>query len=176
MLRIATVYGLVSGAIVIGVTVIGLSLLGGENLAAFPQWLGYLVMLLALTLIFVGVKRYRDQEQGGVITFGRATLVGLAIATVAGLVYVLVWEVYLAATDYAFIDQYAAATIEQRQAEGASEAELEALAGKMDTMRAAYANPLFRLPMTFLEIFPVGVLIALLSALLLRRSSFLPAA
>lgn len=176
MLRIAIIYGIISGGIVIGITVIGLSLLGGDGLAAFPTWLGYLVMLLALTLIFVGVKRYRDQEQGGVITFGKATLVGLAIATVAGLVYVLVWEAYLAATDYAFMDQYASAAIERRQAEGASDAELEALAGEMDAMRTAYANPLFRLPITFLEIFPVGVLIALLSALLLRRSSFLPAA
>jgi len=36
-------------------------------------------------------------------------------------------------------------------------------------------NPLFRLPMTFVEIFPVGLLIALVSAGLLRNPRFLPA-
>ena len=42
-------------------------------------------------------------------------------------------------------------------------------------MRTQYANPLFRLPMTFIEIFPVGLLVALVSAALLRNPSFLPA-
>jgi hypothetical protein len=43
-------------------------------------------------------------------------------------------------------------------------------------MRAEYANPLYRLPMTFLEIFPVGFIVALVSAALIRSSKFLPAA
>ena len=38
-----------------------------------------------------------------------------------------------------------------------------------------YANPLYRLPITFVEIFPIGVLISLISAVLLRNSRFLPA-
>ena len=58
-------------------------------------WFGYLVMLVALSLIFVGVKRYRDSQCGGVINFGPAFVLGLAIAAVAALVYALVWESYL---------------------------------------------------------------------------------
>jgi hypothetical protein len=46
----------------------------------------------------------------------------------------------------------------------------------LETMRTQYANPLFRVPMTFLEIFPVGLLVALVSALLLRNPKVLPAA
>ena len=42
-------------------------------------------------------------------------------------------------------------------------------------MRASYANPLFRIPMTFMEIFPVGFLVALVSALLLRNPKILRA-
>jgi len=156
-------------------TVIGLSVLGDNDATAFPQWLGYLVMLVALTLIFVGIKRYRDQQQGGVITFAKATAVGLGIAAVAGVIYVGVWEIYLATTDYAFINDYTASVIAQRQAEGLSGAELDTLVEEMETMKQSYANPLFRLPITFLEIFPVGLLITLISAALLRRSSFLPA-
>ena len=45
----------------------------------------------------------------------------------------------------------------------------------MRAMAEAYRNPLFRLPMTFVEIFPVGLLIALVSAGLLRNPRFLPA-
>ena len=38
-----------------------------------------------------------------------------------------------------------------------------------------YANPLFRLPITFTEILPVGLIVSLISALLLRNSRFMPA-
>jgi hypothetical protein len=39
----------------------------------------------------------------------------------------------------------------------------------------SYANPLFRIPMVFLEIFPVGFIVALISAALLRNPRLLPA-
>ncbi len=45
----------------------------------------------------------------------------------------------------------------------------------METFKAQYANPLFRLPMTFIEIFPVGVLVSLISAAILRNPRVLPA-
>lgn len=175
MHRTALIYGTISGAIVIGSTVVGVSVLDGTDTATFPEWLGYLTMLVALSLIFIGIKRYRDQEQGGVITFGKATLVGLGIAAVAGVIYVGVWEAYLASTDYAFIDQYTAAIIAEEEANGMTGAELQAKVAEMEGMKETYANPLFRLPITFLEIFPVGVLITLISAALLRKSSFMPA-
>ena len=47
---------------------------------------------------------------------------------------------------------------------------------KMEQFKEQYRNPLFRVPVTFLEIFPVGLLIALISAAVLRNSRVLPAA
>ncbi len=38
-----------------------------------------------------------------------------------------------------------------------------------------YAKPWYRMPMTFAEIFPVGILVSLVSAALLRNPRFLPA-
>lgn len=72
---------------------------------------------------------------------------GLGITFIASLVYVLVWELYLVMTDYAFIE----------------------------TIGQQYSNPLFRLPMTFVEVFPIGVLISLISAFILRESKTLAA-
>ncbi|MBX3703769.1 MAG: DUF4199 domain-containing protein, partial [Steroidobacteraceae bacterium] len=54
---------------------------------------GYLIMLLALSLVFVGVKRLRDREYGGVIRFVPALLAGLGISAVAGVIYVIGWEI-----------------------------------------------------------------------------------
>lgn len=169
MQRIIVIYGAAAGLAVILSIILGLMLSGGQETPHVQVWLGYLIMLIALSLIFVGIRRYRDQHLGGVIRFGTAMLVGLGIAAVAGIVYVVVWEIYLAMTDYAFIDAYTRGVVEREQAQGTTGAELQALTERMETLRTRYANPLFRLPMTFLEIFPVGVLITLLSAAILRQ-------
>lgn len=164
------IYGLITGTVIIGSMLLGIL-----NSDSFSQWLGYLIMIVAMTMIFIGVKRYRDQEQGGVISFGRAFALGLGIALVASLVYVLVWEIYLALTDYAFIHDYTASIIQRRQEEGASGADMEALVAQMQKLTVQYANPFYRLPMTFAEIFPVGLLVSLISAGVLRFAKVLPA-
>lgn len=169
-MKYAITYGLVAGVVIIAVMLVGITMSGQDSL-----WFGYLVMLVGLTLIFVGVKRYRDVDLGGVIKFLPALGMGLGIAAVAGLAYVVVFEVYLALTDYRFMDDYIAGVLRAREAAGASAVEIAKEAASLESMRISYRNPLFRIPMTFLEIFPVGLLVALFSALLLRNPRLLPA-
>jgi hypothetical protein len=172
-MRYALTYGGLAGLIVVLTIAAGLTFAERDGILT-SEWLGYLVMLAALTLMFVGMKRYRDVERGGVIRFLPLLGIGLAMAAVAGAVYVAVWEAYLAATDYAFFDQYVAALMEQKRAAGASAAELAAQAASFETMRGYYDNAALRVPITFLEIFPVGLVVALVSAALLRNPRFLP--
>lgn len=172
--KYAVTYGLLSGFVAIATMLSGM-LLAGEESFFDSEWFGYLVMLVALTFIFVGVKRYRDVERGGIIRFGPAFATGLAIAAFAGLAYGVVWEAYLAVTDYRFMDDYVDGILRARQAEGASAAVIAKEAENLENLRKSYGNPLLRVPMTFLEIFPVGALVALFSALLLRDPKLLPA-
>ena len=169
MTRIILTYGLISGLVVIT------GIIGTIMAEAPSAWLGYLIMLVALSSILVGVKQHRDQALGEVISFRTALLIGLGIAAVASLAYVAVWEAYLAATHYTFMDQYAAQMLEAKRAAGVTGQAYEKVAAEMEALRRNYANPLFRLPMTCVEIFPVGLLIALVSAGLLRNPKFLPA-
>ena len=174
MSRIILVFGIAAGLIV--AVPMCLMLANAEHgSAATSMFTGYLMMVLALSLIFVGVKRLRDRELGGVIRFVPALLAGLGISAVAGVIYVIGWEITLAVTDFAFVDSYSTAAVEAARAKGASAAEIEAVIANMDEFRRQYANPLFRLPVTFVEIFPVGCIISLISAGLLRNSRFLPA-
>ena len=175
MKKIILIYGAIGGTVAIGGIMLGLAMAESQDSAAASQWFGYLIMLIALSTIFMGVKRYRDQEAGGVITFGKGLLTGLGIAAIAGVAYVTIWEIYLAATDHQFIQQYTQSIIEAREAEGMTASELDAVKADMATMREQYGNPLFRVPMTFLEIVPVGLLVAFISAGLLRKSTFMPA-
>jgi hypothetical protein len=89
------------------------------------------IILIGLSLVFFGVKRLRDRELGGVIRFVPALVAGLGISAVAGLIYVVGWEITLAVTDYAFIDDYSDAAVEAARAKGASAAEVEKVITQM---------------------------------------------
>lgn len=172
MTRIVFVFGLISGVVtilgILGTLVIGTS--HHDNL-----WLGYLIMLVALSSILVGVKQHRDRNLGGVIRFWPALGIGLAIAVVASIAYVLVWEAYLAATHYSFMGEYVEAQLAAKRAAGVAGPAYAKAVAEMETLRVQYRNPLYRLPMTFIEIFPVGFVIAVVSAALVRNPKFLPA-
>lgn len=170
MFRIALVYGSISG-----ILIIALMLLGMQTGAGHSMWFGYLTMVVVLSLIFVGVKRYRDNQLGGVVKFIPAFGLGLAIAAVAGVFYVISWEISLQLTDFAFVNDYVAGTQAAYEAKGLTG---EALAAKMEVWEnwsTAYMNPLYRWPLTFIEIFPVGLIVALIGAAVLRNPKMFPA-
>jgi len=175
MLRIAFRYGAIAGAIIVAVLIAGIIAADAHQARSSvfsSEWFGYTIMLAALSTIFLAVRDYRNKNLGGVIKFLPAFGLGLSIAAIAGFAYVIGWEIYLYATHYTFADQYAGAIIEHARRAGTSVAAATAAA---QSFKASYANPLVRVAMTFLEIFPVGLMIALISAAILRNPKVLPA-
>jgi len=173
MLRTILIFGLLAGAVV-AVPMNLMMIFGKEGDGSHSLFTGYALMLLAFTFTFIGVKHYRDHALGGVIRFLPALMVGLGISLVASLIYVFAWEITLHATNFTFMEDYSRAMIESARAKGASPEKLAQVTAEMQAMQVKYANPLFRLPMTFVEIFPVGLLVSVVSAGLLRFSRFLP--
>lgn len=168
MLRKIIYYGVIAG-LVVGSILFGITVAtAGEPPLEYGMVVGYLSMLLALSAIFVAIKRHRDQDLGGIIRFWPAFGMGLGITLIAGIIYVLAWEAALAVTGADFGAVYAKFLIEQQQAKGVTGAELAKFTAEMEKFRIQYADPLFRMPMTFVEIFPVGVLVSLVSAGWLR--------
>ncbi len=174
MFRKILSYGLIAGLIV-GVPLSALIVATNGHELPYGMAIGYAMMLVALSTIFVAVKRHRDIDLGGVIGFWPALGLGLGISFVAGVVYVVAWETALAVAHLDFAGGYARTLIAQKKAAGVSGAALAKFTAEMEQFKIQYANPLYRLPMTFIEIFPVGVLVSLASAGLLRNSRFLPA-
>ena len=118
MSKIIFTFGTTSGLVVIGGMLLSLTLRSDGESMSSGEVVGYLIMIVALSVIFVGVKRYRDRELGGVIRFGQAFLLGLGISLVAGVAYVVAWEGYLAVTDHAFIEEYTRSVIEAKRSAG----------------------------------------------------------
>ena len=172
MFKIILRYGVIAGVIV-GSILSTVAISMKDNPPSYGVALGYLTMLVALSAVFIGIKRYRDQDLGGVIRFWPAFGMGVAISFIAGIFYVAAWEISVAMVNLDFADGYSKALIAKQQAKGVSGEALAKFVAEMDQFKIQYANPLWRLPMVFAEIFPVGVLVSLISAALLRNSRFM---
>ena len=169
-------YGAIAGLVVAAVMIVGFWSAGGD----MPHgWLGmaigYATMLVAFSAVFMGIKHQRDVGGGGVIKFWPAFGMGLAISFIAALFYVVAWELVQATIVDDFAGSYGASVIAAEKAKGIDPAALAKLTAEMEAFKTQYADPKFRLPMTFAEIFPVGVLVSLVSALVLRNPRVLPA-
>ena len=175
MFRTILKYGLVAG-LVVGAALVGVSLAyGGQPPPDWGMAAGFASMLIALSAVFVGIKRHRDAAGGGVIRFWPAFGLGLGISFVASVVYVLAWELSLVLVDGDFAAMFAQHMVDRAEAKGLTGEALAAAVQQAREFEAMYRNPLVRLPMTFVEIFPVGVLVSLVSALVLRNPRVLPA-
>jgi hypothetical protein len=175
MLPLIALYGTLAGLIVAVPMVWSMMVLTPDSAPDYGVFWGYLTMIVALTAVFLGIKHYRDKVLGGAIKFGPALLVGLGISAVASIFYVIGWEISLAASGFDFANSYSKSLVEAARARGASPAELQKVMSDAASFVQSYRNPLYRMAVTFLEMFPVGVLISLISAGLLRNSRLLPA-
>jgi len=175
MTRIVLFYGIIAGLVVAVPMVWLMMTLTQETAPENGALYGYLTMIVALTAVFLGIKRYRDKALGGVIKFVPALMVGLGISAVASLVYVVGWEISLAFSGFDFAEVYSQMMVDAARADGASETELQKVIADAEGFTKLYANPLFRAAITFIEMFPIGILISLISAAVLRNSRFLPA-
>lgn len=164
------VFGLIAGAIV--TTMMTLSTVQGYITQNWDYGvvIGYASMVLAFSLIFVGVRNYRDKFNDGVITFGKAFRIGLYITLIASTMYVFAWVInyYLFIPD--FIDRYS----EYMLRESAGTADVDKKMEEIQSWRELYKNPLFVILLTYMEILPVGLIISVISALILKRHPAVP--
>ncbi|MDX1911617.1 MAG: DUF4199 domain-containing protein [Saprospiraceae bacterium] len=162
-------YGLISGAISAALMVATVIYSNSSNNFDRGAIVGYAGILLSMLLVYFGVRHYRDQVAGGVISFGKGFQVGLLIAVVSCVFYVLAWMVVYETIMPDFLETYTRLTVEKMQKAGKFQAEIDQTIIDMQKFGEMYQNPLIRFGLTFLEPFPMGLAVALLSAAILRK-------
>jgi len=168
MRKTILVYGLISGAI--AAVLMFSTVTFAENISFdYGEYIGYAGIILSFTLVFFGIKSYRDRIGNGSITFGKAFMIGLLIAVISSLCYVIAWLVLYYTIYSDFWPHYAAYVIDKMKASGASQQEMDATMEQMKHYNEMYKNPFINAALTFTEPFPLGLLIALISALILKR-------
>jgi Protein of unknown function (DUF4199) len=161
-------FGLISGAIVsllMAATVPFADRIGFDK----GEIVGYTSIVLSCLLIFFGIRSYRDNVGGGQITFGKGFQVGISIALISCVCYVITWEILYYNFLPDFLDKYGAYIGQKMKASGASAAELQAKLQQMQKYKELYKNPFYNAALTFLEPFPVALVVTLISAAILRK-------
>ena len=170
MKKTVLTFGLISGAIMaltMFATLPFIDRIGFDKGAI----VGYTSMVLAFLLVFFGIRSYRENVGGGTITFGRAFAVGILITLISCICYVVAWEIIYFNFMPDFVAKYGAYMVEKARASGASPEAIQAQVAQMKKFKELYDNPFINAAFSFLEPLPVGLIITLLAALILRKKT-----
>jgi hypothetical protein len=131
---------------------------------------GYTAIVLSFLLVYFGIRSYRDNLAGGTITFGRGFTIGICITLISCAFYVVTWEVLYFNFLHGIMDSYFARQIAKVQSTAGSPQAIKAQVASIRHSQQLYENPFVNALYTFMEAFPVGLLITLISAAILRRT------
>jgi hypothetical protein len=164
MKKTVWVFGLVIGLILSANAIVMMSMLAGQPDFKGNDILGYAAMVLLFSLIFVGVRNYRNRQLAGTISFVKALKTGFLIALVGSTVYVVIGLLYMKLFIPDFLEIYTNYVLRN-----SSPDEVQARSAEMANFKEMYKNPLFAILITYSEVLPVGVVVALVSALILKK-------
>ena len=170
MKKVVLTFGLIAG-VIISVLMDGSLLIANKIGSGHSMLLGYTMMVASFLLIYFGVRSYRDNNLAGQISFGRAFACGILIALITTVIYVATWEIIYFTFIPHFMDGYFAAQIHKVQSAGFDPATAAAKIAAIQHSQQLYQNPFVNMAYTFIEPLPVGILITLISAALLRRKT-----
>lgn len=174
MKKIILVCGSIGGLIVSAMGLISTAVFCDSGDFKNGMVFGYASMIVAFSLIFVGVKNYRDKYNNGVVSFGKAFKIGFFITLVASTFYVISWLINFHFFIPDFYDKYSILMLDQLKASGASAAAIRDQTAEMAKIKEWSKNEFFVIIMTYTEILPVGLIVALIAALILKRKNARP--
>jgi hypothetical protein len=168
------IYGLIAGVVVSILMLFTLNYIShceGNVDYGTSMLIGYASMLIAFSLVFVGIRNYRDKYNGGVISFGKAFKIGTMIVLIASTIYVVAWliDYFFFIPDFA--EKYSAQMLAELKASGASQVEIDKETKEMANFVRMFKNPFFNAMMAYIEILPVGFIVTLISSLILKRKT-----
>jgi len=168
------IYGIIAG-IVVSILMLAttnyISHCEGNVDYSTSMLIGYASMLIAFSLVFVGIRNYRDKYNEGVISFGKAFKLGIMIVLIASTIYVAAWLVDYFFFIPDFLEKSSAHMLDKLKTSGASQIEIDKQTTEMANFARMYKNPFFNAMMTYVEILPVGLIVTLISSLILKRKA-----
>ncbi len=169
MRKIIWITGLIAGLL------IGLNFFLGNSLSDSNydrmEVMGFATMFVVFALsLFLGVQRIDKVHYGGHVTFAQAFVASFYIVLIASAVYTIMWEIYFSSHGQEFVDNYLEHLSETMNESGLAPDVIEERIDSQTQVMEAYRDQLLvRVGLTMAEIFPIGLLMALLNGFVQSR-------
>lgn len=118
--------------------------------------IGYISIFISLSFVFFGIRAYREEKNGGVISFGKAFQVGLIITLFPSIAFGLYTIGLFLFQGDEMMEYYMKNMPESDRQQFEANPEL-------------FSNPFFQGIIMFLTVFIIGLVISLISAWILKR-------
>ncbi|WP_025741276.1 DUF4199 domain-containing protein [Aquimarina pacifica] len=154
------------------ITICILALIGwifGKNLDySIQEIIGYAGMIVSLAFVFFGIKYYRDQENSGKVSFGKALWIGTLISFMAALAFGILDSIYVTYINPDFMNDYYTYYVEQLRSSLTDE-EFQIKLKELNAQKELFSNVFMSFFIMFATVMSIGLIISLLSALALQR-------
>ena len=126
--------------------------------------IGYTKLIVMFSLIYFGVRNYRDNYLDGKINFLQALKKGALICLIASTVYTVLCLIYYYVFTPDWLEVFTEHVIRNSPAD-----QVEAVTAQMTQFKEWYKNPFFAILITYMEVLPIGMVVALVSAIFVRK-------
>jgi Protein of unknown function (DUF4199) len=169
MKRNVLIFGLILGTILTGHMIYMVNVVCNNPDFASNDVIGYAAMVIVFSLTFFGIRNYRNKQLDGVISLGKAFKTGALIALIGSTMYIVVWLFYYYLFVPDFLDKYSLHVLSMATRNGATAAELTAKTNEMLQFKEMYKSPLFVILISYAEVLPIGLVVAFVSSLILKK-------
>ena len=130
---------------------------------------GYLTMLISMVFVFLGIKHYRDHVNNGSLSFGQGLKLGLLIALIPAIFFGLFNVLYVEVIDPGWQDEYYRHYVENVKATASAD-ELPSKLNELEKQKEFFSNPVMTFLVMTATVLVIGVIVAIISSLALRRA------
>lgn len=160
-------YGLMGGFFICTLFLLSWFLGSGLDYAT-QEVLGYASMIVALSVVFFGIRHYRDRLNSGALSFGTGLRIGLGISLITAILFGILDVIYVRYLNPDFMDSYYTTLLADLES-SLPEAEYQQRVTELGAERELFSNPLVNFLIMAVTVLLIGFMISLLSALYLKR-------
>ncbi|NND70886.1 MAG: DUF4199 domain-containing protein [Rhodothermales bacterium] len=163
-------YGGIGGLILGTLFAIAFAFLSTDNPNyKLSEVIGYVTMILSLSVVYFGIRNFRDDDLDGSISFGKAFTTGLAISAVAALIFAAFDTLYVTVLNPEFFADYMDWQLETMTTDGASQVEIQKVTDQFEMFLGPMGAAINGVVM-FLTVFLIGLVVSLISSVILKKT------
>jgi Protein of unknown function (DUF4199) len=129
------------------------------------SFMGFISIFVANIFVVLGIKQHRESNLGS-ISFGKAFQTGLLISLITSTIYVGVWLIIYYNFFPDFMDRYGEMVLKNAKPDELAKKTID-----IQQMKEWYKSPIMIIILTYIEIYPIGILVSLIAAFRLKKKA-----